>query len=125
MPPGPTRPPLPCGAAADPRSWMAVPGPSSGVPAYGTTRSPDSPSAGIDSVATRGRPFVAAAEGSATAASRTGAAPAGVGVSRIAATSAVSAALMSFDGTRRPMFGFGKRRREPADDGSGATSVVP
>jgi hypothetical protein len=38
-----------------------------------------------------------------------------VGVSRIAATSAVSAALMPFDGTRRPLFGFGKRRSEPAD----------
>jgi hypothetical protein len=37
----------------------------------------------------------------------------------------VSAALMSFDGTRRPMYGFGKRRREPPTTRSGATSVVP
>src|SRR5262245_36753372 len=56
MPPGPTPPSGPCGLAATPPSWMWVPCASSVLPRYGTTARSWSPSAGMLSLARRGRP---------------------------------------------------------------------
>src|SRR3954454_16879863 len=55
-PPAPPPPRGPWGLAATPRSWIAVPGPSSVVPRYGRTDRSRSRRAGMLSQARRGLP---------------------------------------------------------------------
>src|SRR5690349_15343461 len=80
MPPGPVPPRAPCGEAASPRFWIAVPGPSSVRPSYGCTTSLLTRSAGMLSRASTGRPSLGVGP---VGVGPVGVGPVGVGVTAV------------------------------------------